>query len=543
MSQRRFGLLFAHGPQHHAEELRVVLTQGPRATFSEDHVAVLKDVPPPDVLLRIQLALRASRLEDLVLVYYSGPAVLSSAGRLHLGDGQALSGSLAPAPALQVVLVLDCQTRGPSPDGLLQSRLRAELERISRERSLVLLASPAKGTPGVMTRDLVDAIRRGAPGRDESLTVEDLHSHAASLARGRSSREPDLFVPDGRRGLVLARAAEASEAPAVPAAAPTYLQQEAVPHPGGAALCVVRTPGGRQFLSGGVDGRLRAWDLCGTGNLPRVVEAHQGPICSLAFSPDGRTLASSGGEAALLLWDVLRATPRAGPIRGVHAALSLSFDPRSRRIASAGLDGIVNVHEAGSGTLVASWDSGQGGLQAVAFGLDGKALATAGKDGTIRLWDPSEWSPLRTIRAHLGRVQALRFGPDGKELFSCGRDGTVKGWDTGSWALMRSLASSYDPVQSLALSPDGACLASGSASGEVTLWDLAAGLPTQLLECGRLAVESLEFARDAALLAAASADGLLRTWRRARPRGCPSPAETAVAPDDMKRDGEFHDEP
>src|SRR5262249_9279107 len=183
------------------------------------------------------------------------------------------------------------------------------------------------------------------------------------------------------------------------------------------------------------------------------------PVLSVAFSPDGRVLASGDGGRHLRLWQVA------------------------------------------TGNELTSVAAHQDEVSTVAFSPDGKVLASAGYDRTVRLWDAATGKPLRTIVAHEDKVSALAFSPDSQVLASAGWDRQIYFWDVATGEKLRSLTRHRDRVWSIAFSPDGQMLASGSGDKTIILWDTATGNQLSRLTESRSAVFAVAFSPDGRLLA------------------------------------------
>src|SRR5262249_7704538 len=147
-----------------------------------------------------------------------------------------------------------------------------------------------------------------------------------------------------------------------------------------------------------------------TGKAVRTLGNHGRPITDLAFSPDGKFLASAALDGTVKLWGLaegkeLRTLGHPGFVRAV------AFSPDGKRVAAAGWDG-GRVWEADTGKEVKALRGFWG--WAVAFSPDFKWLAAGGLDGRLTLWRTEDWSEGPTLRGHLGTVYALAFSPDGK---------------------------------------------------------------------------------------------------------------------------------
>jgi WD40 repeat protein len=201
--------------------------------------------------------------------------------------------------------------------------------------------------------------------------------------------------------------------------------------------------------------------------LARVLEGHTGAVNGVAFSPDGRQLASTSDDRTVRLWD---------PTSGQQTA-----------------------------TL-------EGHTDWVAFSPDGRQLASTSDDHTVRLWDPASGQQTSTLEGHTGRVNGVAFSPDGRQLASASDDGTVRLWDPASGEQTATLEGHTDEVNGVAFSPDGRQFASASDDGQVRLWDPSSGQPTATLQGHTGRVNGVAFSPDGRKLASSGDDGTVRLW-------------------------------
>ncbi|HYX70703.1 MAG TPA: WD40 repeat domain-containing protein, partial [Terriglobales bacterium] len=202
---------------------------------------------------------------------------------------------------------------------------------------------------------------------------------------------------------------------------------------------------------------VQVWDTA-SGRLAFTLEGgtpesnNRTGVSSLAFSPDSRWLAqASGGKATVKLWDLSTGRKRALPATAIWA---VAFSPDGRRVATGGYDHQVKIWNAATGTLLHVMAGHSEPVQAVAFSADGSVLASSGDDMTVRLWDASSGKLLHLLRGHTAEVRKLAFGAEGGWLASVSADGTTRIWDVGSGELLATLVT-LAGTNWMVVTPDG----------------------------------------------------------------------------------------
>jgi WD40 repeat protein len=279
-----------------------------------------------------------------------------------------------------------------------------------------------------------------------------------------------------------------------------YLTFE-VPQPQHLALSsAVFSPDGRRIATTG-GAEMRLWDVQTRqeiltlkhsenvkylGSVLKIWDAAsgretQGPqtsfnVSDLAFSPDGRRLASAGGST-VKIWDtrtgqeILTFAGHSGGLWGV------AFSPDGQRLASTGPTARTIIWDAQTGGEILTLKDPpstafpNGGGYGVAFSPDGKHLATTHFDGTVRIWNAQTGEERSILKGHILQAFKVAFSPDGRRLASASADRTVKLWDSRTGDELLTLKGHAESVQSVAFSADGRQLVTSSRDGTAKIWD------------------------------------------------------------------------
>jgi Tol biopolymer transport system component len=271
------------------------------------------------------------------------------------------------------------------------------------------------------------------------------------------------------------------------------------------------SPDGKRLASGAGDGLVRVWDVAkGTAALTLK---HGGGVLAVAFSPDGKRLASAGYDNAVRAWSA-----DTGKLEWqythVGLAHTVAFSPDGRRLASGGYDRLVRVRDVASGRelRVVPADT-LAAVYGVAWSPDGKTIAAAAHDGSVRLCEADSGRALNRLAGHSQLVIGTAFSPDGRSLLSWSSDRTALLWEVSTGQVRLVLRGHSGPVRCAAFSPDGRTVASCGYTGEVFLWDALTGRLLRRLKGHSGIVWWLAFSPDGKALAAAGEDRKVLLWK------------------------------
>jgi WD40 repeat protein len=320
-------------------------------------------------------------------------------------------------------------------------------------------------------------------------------------------------------------------------------------HKGGLWRAVF-SPDGRRVVTASIDGTAKVWDIA-TGRVLVTFHGHEikipgtqiaapgaprVPIMCVAFSPDGRYVASGGlapkdlGLTALTdtkqlfdprkmigvvkVWDAKTGKEAVVFDQQIGLVDFLAYSPDGTRIASSsiGEDNSVAVWDVRTGKDVRFVRGYPTHVHRVCFSPDGRLLVTGSTDGIVRFWDATTLEKVRTIEAHPAPVYDLAFSVDGSRLGSAGVDGTVCVWETATGSRLLTLRGHTGAAMGVAFGPDGLRIATAGFDKTVRLWDARTGEEKITLRGHNELVASVVFSPDGRQLLSAGFDKVARIW-------------------------------
>lgn len=267
---------------------------------------------------------------------------------------------------------------------------------------------------------------------------------------------------------------------------------------------------GKLLASGSVEGVINLWDVASGAQL-RSLEGHSSLVTSVAFSPDGRVLVSGSYDKSIKLWDVATGL-KIRSLDGVFWAYSVEFNPNGNLLATVSADLSIKLWDVTSGNQVRTI---AGSYLSVAFSPDGKLLAAGSSDNSIKLWYVESGNPVKSLEGNYAQIHSLGFSSDGKLVAGVNADRKLRIWDLATGTQLRVIEEFYGSAR---FSPDDTLMASGDKEGRtIRLLDCRSGSTVRSMG-GRAPTEAklLVFSPNGKLLAGGNSEGAIELWDAAR---------------------------
>jgi len=232
------------------------------------------------------------------------------------------------------------------------------------------------------------------------------------------------------------------------------------------------SPDGQWLATGGDDGTVRIFDLT-TAEQIKTLEAGFG-IRTLVFSRTARELLIGGRTGQVEVWNADSGEKRLATAGHAGTVVGVAFSPDGRTLASVSGDKTAKLWNAGNGSEQLVLEGHTGGIYGVAFSPDGSQIVTSGWDRTVRLWDTASGSLQHTCEGHAGDVWGVAFSPSTPFAASVGEDRIVRVWQTEQKEEVAALAAHTGTLYSVTFSQDGRWLASAGRDGTARVWDMQA---------------------------------------------------------------------
>ncbi|MET0645310.1 MAG: caspase family protein [Pyrinomonadaceae bacterium] len=268
-------------------------------------------------------------------------------------------------------------------------------------------------------------------------------------------------------------------------------------------LAVALSPDGKLVASGSRDQTIKIWDVA-TGLELRTLLGHGNTVRRLAFSPDGRKLASAGtSDQTARLWNVETGEHKVLKEKTPWNLSDPEFSSKESPDEEEGSEESgINYYE---------------GTTAVAFSPDGRTVVTSNYKA-LKVWDAENGKLLRTFINHTDWVYTVAFSADGARILSAGRDKTIKISDATTGRVLTSIKTAADDskedfiINAVTFAPGEKFIASGDSDGKVKIWEVETGQKKKELDGDEHSVETVIYLASGSLLASGGMDGAVKLW-------------------------------
>ncbi|HAV77027.1 MAG TPA: hypothetical protein DCX53_06710 [Anaerolineae bacterium] len=272
------------------------------------------------------------------------------------------------------------------------------------------------------------------------------------------------------------------------------------------------SPDGKSLASTSSDGTVKIWSLSPGNEKITVSAPGAGFGTRIAYNPVDQEILTNGGDGTATVWNAESGESRL-TIQGHDLEiLNIAFSPDGRRFATGSFDGTAIVWDTITSQKLLTFPAHEFGVRDIAFSPNEDLVATGGFDGTAKLWDATTGAFLHEITEHQGLVLGVAFSPDGTRLATASTDATAKIWDVKTGGLIFTLSGHTDGIRDVVYSPDGTLIATGSGDGTIILSDAKTGSQTMTLIGHSSGVFSVAFSPDGKLLATGSGDNTAKIW-------------------------------
>ncbi|KAK2734227.1 hypothetical protein FQN57_001748 [Myotisia sp. PD_48] len=268
---------------------------------------------------------------------------------------------------------------------------------------------------------------------------------------------------------------------------------------------------GKRLASGSYDKTVCIW-VAETGTLQHTLHGHQDWISSVVFSHDGKQLASGSHDTSVRIWDAETGTLRQILMDHKDLVSSVAFSPGGSWLASSSHDGTICLYELKTGTLHQITEPSDIWIVSIAFSNDGSKLVAGLYDGKIGIWDVESGTQHSLYEGHKNSISSVAFSRDDQQVASGSYDTTICVWDVKTTELCQTIKGHKSPVLSLAFSPEGYRLAFGSGDELVRVWNNKTNEVELTFKGHRKSTLSVAFSPDGKRLASSSQDKTIRVW-------------------------------
>ncbi|MGM3309651.1 caspase family protein [Anabaena sp. WFMT] len=273
-----------------------------------------------------------------------------------------------------------------------------------------------------------------------------------------------------------------------------------------------------QFITGSLDKTVKLWDLktlLEEHDNQQTFTGHTRLIWIVAFSPDGKKIASGCDDNIIRVWDL--ESGQNYELQGHQSWIwGLAFSPDSKILASGSFDKTIKLWNMENGDCIQTLESHQGWVVSLAFSPNSQILASGSFDKTIKLWkfnnDSNNYEYWETLKGHKNGVRVITFSPDGEILASGGVDQEIRIWNLETLECVRTLTGHSAWIRSLSFHADNKTLASGSDDQTVRIWNVKTGQSLRVFKGYLNWIWSVAISSDRKQIATGSFDKTIKIW-------------------------------
>jgi WD40 repeat protein/serine/threonine protein kinase len=275
-------------------------------------------------------------------------------------------------------------------------------------------------------------------------------------------------------------------------------------------LSVAFSPDGRRIATSSLDHSAKVWDAS-TGINVATLEGHAEGVLSVAFSPDGERIVTGSADATMKLW----------PVTGINKSiilqepgkeiLSLAFSPDGTSLVTGCADGSARAWDVASGQSRFSLKGHAAAITSVGWSADGRRVATGSSDHTAEVWEAANGQELFPLKGHPDEIECLALSADGRWILTGGADG-AKLWDASTGKERLPIKGHSNPVLSVAFSPDSQTVVTASNDGTAKLWTIVGARLLRSFQGHQASLLTVAFSPDGRRIVTGSEDGTANVW-------------------------------
>jgi WD40 repeat protein/DNA-binding MarR family transcriptional regulator len=274
---------------------------------------------------------------------------------------------------------------------------------------------------------------------------------------------------------------------------------------------VAFSPNGKILATGDANGEIRLWQI-DDGQQILICKGHTGFVRSVAFSPDGQLLASGSVDKTIKLWKVSDGKCIQTLQGHSDRVESIAYSSDGQLLVSGSVDQSLRIWSVHDGKCLQVLQGHTREVWSVAFSPDSQSVASGSFDQSLRIWSVNDGKCLQVLQGHTDKLRSVAFSPDGKILASGSHDTTVRLWSVSDGQCLQVLHGHTDRVLSVKFSSDSQTIASSSSDQTVRLWSARDGQCYQILQGHTHEIWSVVFSPDGKILASGAYDQTVRLW-------------------------------